>query len=83
MLIENRHKLNFARLDDVAIGRVFEDLITPVSLPHLNINSSKEVEQLLQRDMKEVLSFRCKTDTLPRSDWQIAQQVIRKLRNQR
>jgi hypothetical protein len=83
MLIENRHKLNFARLDDVAIGRVFEDLITPVSLPHLNINSSKEVEQLLQRDMKEVLSFRCKTDTLPRSDWQIAQQVIRKLQNQR
>jgi hypothetical protein len=83
LLIENRHKLNFAKLDDVAIGRVFEDIITPVSLPHLNINSSEEVEQLSQRDMEEVLSYRCKTDTLPRSDWQIAQQVIRKLQNQR
>lgn len=83
LLIENRHKLNFARLDDVAIGRVFENLITPESLPHLNINSREDVGKISQEDIKSVLSYRCKTHTLPRTDLLVAEEVIRRIESQK
>jgi hypothetical protein len=82
VLSMNRRKLNFAKLDDVAIGRVLENLVNPVSIPHLNVTSSEDLENLSPEDLAITLSYRCKTRTIPRSDWQIAELLVSKIRNQ-
>jgi len=83
LLGKNRYRLNFARLDDVAIGRVLEKLVRPISIPHLNINSTSDVNKISEEEIRKVLSYRCKTNTIPRTDWQIAKQLILKLQNQK
>lgn len=80
---KNRRKLNFARLDDVAIGRLFETLVKPVSIPQLNLETPEDVQKISEQELKQVLSYRCKTTTIPRTDWQIAHLVMSKLRDQR
>jgi hypothetical protein len=82
VLSKYRRKLNFAKLDDVAIGRVLENLVEPVPIPHLNITSSEDIENLSPEDLAITLSYRCKTKTIPRTDWQIADLLVSKMRNQ-
>ncbi len=82
VLSKNRRELNFAKLDDVAIGRVLENLVEPVSIPHMNVTSSEDIENLSPEDLAMTLSFRCKTKTIPRTDWQIADILVSKIRNQ-
>lgn len=82
VLSKNRRRLNFAKLDDVAIGRALENLVEPVSIPHLNLTSTEDIENLSPADVATTLSYRCKSNTIPRTDWQIADLLVSKMRNQ-
>ena len=78
ILIKNRNKLNFGRLDDVAFGRILESKIDPISLPHANFSTPEEVQNLSIDELYDCMSYRCKSSFTPRNDDIIAKTLLKR-----
>ena len=68
LLLNNQGKMNFARIDDVEFGRIFESLIKPHAIKHLNIDSLEKLNLYSSAELISAVSIRCTTRSLPRED---------------
>ena len=78
-LSANKWRMNFARLDDVAFGRLLTKVTNPIPLPHINLASLEDVHNQTNEQLSEYLSFRCKSDSIPRQDVEIALELLKRV----
>lgn len=81
LLLENQNKMNFARIDDVEFGRIFEPLVKPQRIQHLNIDSVEKLKTYSLSELESAVSIRCTTKRMPREDQIIIKALVERLRN--
>lgn len=81
LLIENQKKMNFARIDDVEFGRIFEPIVKPHSMKHLNIDSLEKLNSYSFAELEAAVSIRCTTKKMPRQDQIVIKALVERLHN--
>lgn len=70
---------NHGFLDDVALGRVLEGKLTPIHINSINVSSTDEVAALTDREVSATPTFRCRTHSLPRTDMNVMDAMIKRI----
>jgi hypothetical protein len=61
-IVENSHSYQHWKIEDIALGRLLSSLspdFTPI--PNLTVESQKEIESILEPDLRTTVSYRCKS----------------------
>ena len=72
---------NHGFLDDVAMGRIFEEITEITPIVSLHIDSIDELNEIADLDLNQTIHFRCKSRVIPRIDVEIIQELRVRLRN--
>jgi hypothetical protein len=70
-LLSHKSKWNHGLLDDVAIGRLLENIVPIAPLETLNVSSTSQVDELQSKELSKVMHIRCKSDLPKRNDVEI------------
>jgi hypothetical protein len=81
LLLENQKKMNFARIDDVEFGRIFEPIVKPHRIKHLNIDSIEKLNSYSLSELESAVSIRCTTKRKPREDQIVIKALVERLHN--
>jgi hypothetical protein len=81
LLFRDLARWNHGFLDDVAMGRIFEEITEITPIASLHIESIDELNQIPDLELKQTIHFRCKSRATPRNDVQIIQELRSRLRN--
>jgi len=81
IVLSSLSRWNHGLIDDVALGRLLEGMVTITPIQSINLENLDDLENYTDLEISKVMHFRCKSSRVLRNDVEIMSQLLTRIQN--